>query len=165
MSHLQLGIKNNEFLSYGYTAFRRDRTDQWREVLLIVNNKFICQQIRISERLELVAITIQKCKSALILAASYRPLKYSKEQLDISTKTTSVQFGLVMTSTCQISIEKQGLQLVFSIRKVYRSSRSRMFFKIHDQLTTNLLNHIETTHMICIANQLTGFYMMGNTGR
>ena len=51
MSHLQLGIKNNEFLSYRYTAFRRDRTDQWREVLLIVNNKFICQQIRISERL------------------------------------------------------------------------------------------------------------------
>ena len=109
MSHLQLGIKNNEFLSYGYTAFRRDRTDQWREVLLIVNNKFICQQIRISERLELVAITIQTCKSALILAASFRPLKYSKEQLDISIKTTSVQFGLVMTSTCQISIEKQGL--------------------------------------------------------
>ena len=109
MSHLQLGIKNNEFLSYRYTAFRRDRTDQWREVLLIVNNKFICQQIRISERLELVAITIQTCQSALILAASFRPLKYSKEQLDISIKTTSVQFGLVMTSTCQISIEKQGL--------------------------------------------------------
>ena len=109
MSHLQLGIKNNEFLSYRYTAFRRDRTDQWREVLLIVNNKFICQQIRISERLELVAITIQTCKSALNVAASFRPLKYSKEQLDISIKTTSVQFGLVMTSTCQISIEKQGL--------------------------------------------------------
>ena len=109
MSHLQLGIKNNELLSYGYTVFRRDHADQWWDVLLIVNNKFICQQIRISGRLELVAIRIQTCKNALIVATSFRPLKYSKEQLDISIKTTSVQFGLVMTSTCKILIEQQGL--------------------------------------------------------
>ena len=32
-------------------------------------------------------------------------------------------------------------------------------------LTTNVSHHIETSHLIFNANQLTGFYMMGNIGR
>ena len=32
-------------------------------------------------------------------------------------------------------------------------------------LTINVPHHIETSQLICIANQLTGFYMMGNIGR
>ena len=32
-------------------------------------------------------------------------------------------------------------------------------------LTTNVPHHIETSQLICIANQLAGFYMMGNIGR
>ena len=32
-------------------------------------------------------------------------------------------------------------------------------------LTTNLPKHIETTQLIWNANQLTGFYMMGDIGR
>ena len=32
-------------------------------------------------------------------------------------------------------------------------------------LTTNDPYHIETSQLICIENQLTGFYMMGNIGR
>ena len=31
-------------------------------------------------------------------------------------------------------------------------------------LTTNIPHHIETSQLICNADQLTGFYMMGNTG-
>ena len=31
-------------------------------------------------------------------------------------------------------------------------------------LTTNVSHHIETGQLICSANQLTGFHMMGNTG-
>ena len=31
-------------------------------------------------------------------------------------------------------------------------------------LTTNAPHHIETSQMICRANQLTGFYMIGNIG-
>ena len=31
-------------------------------------------------------------------------------------------------------------------------------------LTTNVPHHIETSQLICIENQLTGFYMMGNIG-
>ena len=34
-----------------------------------------------------------------------------------------------------------------------------------NQLTTSVLRHIETSQLISRANQLTGFYMMGNTGR
>ena len=32
-------------------------------------------------------------------------------------------------------------------------------------LTTNVPHHTETSQLICIANQLTGFYMMGNIDR
>ena len=33
------------------------------------------------------------------------------------------------------------------------------------QLMTNVPHHIETSQLICIANQLTGFYMIENIGR
>ena len=36
---------------------------------------------------------------------------------------------------------------------------------IFNPLTTNVPHHIETSQLICNVNQLTGFYMMGNTGR
>ena len=32
-------------------------------------------------------------------------------------------------------------------------------------LTTNVSHHIEPSQLICFADQLTGFYMMGNIGR
>ena len=32
-------------------------------------------------------------------------------------------------------------------------------------LTTNVSHDIETSQLICSANQLTGFYIMENTGR
>ena len=32
-------------------------------------------------------------------------------------------------------------------------------------LTANISQHIETSQLIWYANQLTGFYMMGNIGR
>ena len=37
--------------------------------------------------------------------------------------------------------------------------------RIINTLTTNVPYHIETSQLICIANQFTGFYMMGNIGR
>ena len=70
----------SKFLPYGYTAFRRDHTDGWGGVLLIVKNKLICEQISISEGPELVAIKIQTYRHLLIVAACYHPPKYSKEQ-------------------------------------------------------------------------------------
>ena len=33
-----------------------------------------------------------------------------------------------------------------------------------DPLTTSVAFHIETNRLICIANQVTGFYMKNNTG-
>ena len=33
-----------------------------------------------------------------------------------------------------------------------------------NQLTTNVPHHIETSQLPCSANQLTGFYMIGNIG-
>ena len=34
-----------------------------------------------------------------------------------------------------------------------------------NSLTTNGFHHIETSQLICNANQMTGFYVMGNIGR
>ena len=36
---------------------------------------------------------------------------------------------------------------------------------IINSLTTNVPHYIKTSQLICFANQLTGFYMMGNIGR
>ena len=41
-------------------------------------------------------------------------------------------------------------------------------FRVSDflnPLTANVPHHTETSQFICRANQLTGFYMMGNIGR
>ena len=57
--------------AFRYTTFRRDSTDGWGGVLLIVKSKFICEQISISEGPELVAIKIQPHKHPLIVAACY----------------------------------------------------------------------------------------------
>ena len=34
-----------------------------------------------------------------------------------------------------------------------------------NRLMTNVPHHLETSKLICIANELTGFYMMGKLGR
>ena len=36
---------------------------------------------------------------------------------------------------------------------------------LFNPLTINVLDHIETSQLICIPNQLTGFSMMGNSRR
>ena len=79
-SQLHQGINNSEFLPYGYNKFRKDCTNRWGGVLLIVKNKFICEQISISEGPELAAIKLQTYRHPLIVAACYCPLKYSKKQ-------------------------------------------------------------------------------------
>ena len=38
-------------------------------------------------------------------------------------------------------------------------------FSSFNPFTTNVTHYIETSHLICILNQLTGFYIMGNIGR
>ena len=39
------------------------------------------------------------------------------------------------------------------------------YFFIFNPLTTNVPHHIEASQLICNANQLNGFYMIGNIGR
>ena len=38
-------------------------------------------------------------------------------------------------------------------------------YSLFNPLTTNVPHHIEPSKLICTANQLAGFYMMGNIGR
>ena len=47
------------------------------------------------------------------------------------------------------------------------STKLRMmtYIKRIRPLTINVPHHIETSKLICSANQLTGFYMMGYNGR
>ena len=44
-------------------------------------------------------------------------------------------------------------------------NRTIAIFEQVNPLTTNVPHHIETSQLICTANHLTGFYMMGNIGR
>ena len=41
----------------------------------------------------------------------------------------------------------------------------RVLVERFNPLTTNVPHHLETNHLISNANQLTGFYMMGNISR
>ena len=45
------------------------------------------------------------------------------------------------------------------------SIRWQSWLQMLNPLTTNVPHHIETSQLICSANHLTGFYMMGNTDR
>ena len=40
-------------------------------------------------------------------------------------------------------------------------AKHKSFYHGLNPITTNVPNHIETSQLICIANQLTGFYLMG----
>ena len=46
-----------------------------------------------------------------------------------------------------------------------RPTFQKLFYIFIDLLTTNVNHHIETSQLICNANQLTGFYMMRNISR
>ena len=61
-----------------------------------------------------------------------------------------------------------GLQFSMKRLSLYFLSISLMtscFLELINPLTTNVPRHIETSELICYANKLTGFYMMGNIGR
>ena len=45
------------------------------------------------------------------------------------------------------------------------SCETKKYLSFLNPLTTNIPNHLEISQLISNANQLTGFYMMGNTGR
>ena len=47
----------------------------------------------------------------------------------------------------------------------FKTVTKDLVFLIFNSLTTAVPHHIETSQLICIANQLTGFYMMRNIGR
>ena len=69
---------------------------------------------------------------------------------------------------CAVSHASKSVMIHFGL------SSSHTFFSVFQTLnsklplnpfTTNLHHHIETSQSICIANQLTGFYKIGNIGR
>ena len=52
--------------------------------------------------------------------------------------------------------------IIFEALIPYLEHKGRLIF---NPLTTNVPCHIESSQLICNANQLTGFYMMGNIAR
>ena len=56
------------------------------------------------------------------------------------------------------------MQVTVSCLGPCQISMMDLFAKIVNPLTTNAPHYINTSQLICIADQLTGFYMMGNTG-
>ena len=48
---------------------------------------------------------------------------------------------------------------------VHNYKRRLITNSVINLLTTNVPHYIETSQLVCIANQLTGFYIMRNIGR
>ena len=69
------------------------------------------------------------------------------------------QFSATDKATKCEGSEKQNYCRVNQCLKLFGSIKGL------NQLTTNVPHHIETSQLICNANQLNGFYMMGNIGR
>ena len=57
----------------------------------------------------------------------------------------------------------QVMSIAAFTRDSFHSIDNFLFFSLN-ALTTNVPHDKETSQLICIANQLTGFYMMGNIG-
>ena len=52
--------------------------------------------------------------------------------------------------------------LIFSILTIFQ--KQKLYFLCHfNQFQPSVTFHIETSHLICTANQTTGFYMKSNT--
>ena len=63
----------------------------------------------------------------------------------------------------QVCYHEVSIQLFSFCERLGFCNRYRQI--LTHPLTTNVPHHIETSQLICSANQLTDFYMMGNTGR
>ena len=53
----------------------------------------------------------------------------------------------------------------FRTTEDYSAILLHVLYYFINPLTANVPHHIKTTQLICIANQLTGFSMIGNNGR
>ena len=69
------------------------------------------------------------------------------------------------TKSCSLFFVKYSILDVSQSAEYASECTERTKSRIINTLTTNVPYHIETSQLICIANQFTGFYMMGNIGR
>ena len=69
------------------------------------------------------------------------------------------------TKNCSLFFVKCSILDVSQSAKYASECTERTKSRIINILTTNVPYHIEISQLICIANQFTGFYMMGNIGR
>ena len=69
------------------------------------------------------------------------------------------------TKNCSLFFVKYSILDVSQSAEYASECTERTKSRIINTLTTNVSYHIETSQLICIANQFTGFYMMGNIGR
>ena len=69
------------------------------------------------------------------------------------------------TKNCSLFFVKHSILDVSQSAEYASECTERTKSRIINTLTTNVPYHIETSQLICIANQFTGFYMMGNIGR
>ena len=69
------------------------------------------------------------------------------------------------TKNCSLFFVKYSILDVSQSAEYASECTERTKSRIINTLTTTGPYHIETSQLICIANQFTGFYMMGNIGR
>ena len=73
-------------------------------------------------------------------------------------------FRLETATLLKVTLVHGCFSRFFKLYKWYKIAQS-IIYNIVNPLATNVAHHIESSQLICTANQLTGFYMTGNIGR
>ena len=79
----------------------------------------------------------------------------------------TVTFSRFQAGDCNFTKSNTRPWVLFTFFKLYKWYKiaQSIIYNIVNPLATNVAHHIESSQLICTANQLTGFYMTGNIGR
>ena len=89
-THLNQNITDNEFLHPLYKCYRRDRADEYGEVIVITKDDLIVEEIVKSRNCEFLAIKIQTHSSPLIITTAYRPPNNHLKQAEHIARLTII---------------------------------------------------------------------------
>ena len=128
-----------------------------------IDRNFYFKILSISQRQPVIKLIEKKDRNKLYIK-NWKPISF----LNVDTKILSKAISNKIKAVLSTLISSQQTNYVKD-RFIEESGRLISdIIEIRDwfnPIKTNVVEHIETSQLICNANQLTGFYMMGSIGR
>ena len=128
-----------------------------------IDRNFYFKILSISQRQPVIKLLEKKDRNKLYIK-NWKPISF----LNVDTKILSKAISNKIKAVLSTLISSQQTNYVKD-RFIEESGRLISdIIEIRDwfnPIKTNVVEHIETSQLICNANQLTGFYMMGSIGR